>query len=450
MSRWLLGKLHIDVLVSVALVGPLERSARWRSFTFQSPQRTFGQHDLPVSADTVDHIGESLWRMNERAAGDGQKRDPYVFEPVGCPISAIEGLKAVSCYEYQTNGVRGWSRSDARAFCEALRANLVGVVPGFDDAPWGWSSRDVEQRVHRGEPPPAPRPRYGPVDEPDARLVLEALATLRPYDRPFGEHSPRVVEERLSVGSDLDDYGTLAQPLPTRVWEASMPSDQSLWVFLFPDESVAQDAFRMRRVIAERARLERGWIMHADIFRIGRVVVRFRYRGQTYMPGIRSEPVGEPIANVLEGLGVDEVYSTAADPASAIAAGRVTARRLAIRSGSRGWVSVARTKADVQRLQETRGLPAEALADVDPRRHTVLLFTGPVDIDAVGGGALRAVLAPALQGAKEAFELELAVRGVQEISGVVAVIDRLSHYPFRVVLRDRDTGSTRVYLAARP
>jgi hypothetical protein len=45
-------------------------------------------------------------------------------------------LKAISCYEYQSCEHPGWRKSEAHAFCEALRDMAIGCLPGYDDAPW--------------------------------------------------------------------------------------------------------------------------------------------------------------------------------------------------------------------------------------------------------------------------------------------------------------------------
>jgi len=46
-------------------------------------------------------------------------------------------LKAIACYAYQSSDWEDWERSRASAFCETLRFKLIGILPGYDAAPWG-------------------------------------------------------------------------------------------------------------------------------------------------------------------------------------------------------------------------------------------------------------------------------------------------------------------------
>ena len=60
--------------------------------------------------------------------------------------SAVELLKTVDCYEYQSCEHPGWAQSQAHAFCESLRARLIGTLPGYDDASWGITPSTVPHR----------------------------------------------------------------------------------------------------------------------------------------------------------------------------------------------------------------------------------------------------------------------------------------------------------------
>ena len=46
-------------------------------------------------------------------------------------------LKAIACFEYQSCEHPEWPDSEAQAFCDALRKDLIIELPGYDDAPWG-------------------------------------------------------------------------------------------------------------------------------------------------------------------------------------------------------------------------------------------------------------------------------------------------------------------------
>ncbi len=53
--------------------------------------------------------------------------------------TAVEGLSAIKCYEYQTCEHPEWEQSAAHAFCDALRDLLIGCLPGYEAAPWTWT-----------------------------------------------------------------------------------------------------------------------------------------------------------------------------------------------------------------------------------------------------------------------------------------------------------------------
>jgi hypothetical protein len=57
--------------------------------------------------------------------------------------SAVAHIKNIHCYQYQSCEHEGWDASMARQFCTALLASLEHDVPGYDDAPWGFSDSDA-------------------------------------------------------------------------------------------------------------------------------------------------------------------------------------------------------------------------------------------------------------------------------------------------------------------
>lgn len=55
--------------------------------------------------------------------------------------TAVEALKLISCYEYQSCEHPDWEASEAFAFCAALRHALIAQLPGYQDAPWEWTGQ---------------------------------------------------------------------------------------------------------------------------------------------------------------------------------------------------------------------------------------------------------------------------------------------------------------------
>ena len=63
---------------------------------------------------------------------------PYNWDPMGRVPSALEALKLVSCYEYQSCENPEWEKSEAKEFCETLRIQLISALPGYEEAAWEW------------------------------------------------------------------------------------------------------------------------------------------------------------------------------------------------------------------------------------------------------------------------------------------------------------------------
>lgn len=135
MSAFVVSKAHIDALVRLAQVynvragridpmqGGDEAGAALLNECVQSVQYRYPD-DKP---EQLPGPVNAYWRQ------------PYSYSPLrGRVPSPIEGLKLISCYEYQSCEHPGWESSGAKQFCEALRDTLIGTLPGYDEAPWEW------------------------------------------------------------------------------------------------------------------------------------------------------------------------------------------------------------------------------------------------------------------------------------------------------------------------
>lgn len=173
MSAWVVSREHIDVMVALAIEGPSARtSARRNWFGPSWAQQDPFEHSLPdwrrVSVPEHAHPGsvspnelgdllvlECVRSVSYRYPDDGPLPgpvDPYWIEgysyrrPAYIP-TAVEGLKTIDCYVYQSCEHAGWARSEASRFCQALARALVSELDGYDAAPWGWSAELIEQRL---------------------------------------------------------------------------------------------------------------------------------------------------------------------------------------------------------------------------------------------------------------------------------------------------------------
>ena len=163
MSAFVQGKEHIDAVICLALEGPKGRPVNpgnaWYSFSYY---HNGDRHN--VRHEDADAVGAMLTAENARSvqyrypdsgmddlpgpvdngfvtdALMGSYRYPiYGSGPIAIAASprrltAVEGLKAINGYEYQSCEHPGWESSAAKAFCDALKDALINALPGYDDA----------------------------------------------------------------------------------------------------------------------------------------------------------------------------------------------------------------------------------------------------------------------------------------------------------------------------
>lgn len=151
MSAFEVSTVHINVLISAALAGNIYgETLRW--YAGELPHTAPGEM-LPdaspadydrcrreVTSENAEQWGAVLHAENRASVNHRYDEDeieaPYAFTCyIGQP-DPVAILSAIACYEYQSCEHPGWKRSDARAFCEALRAKMVRALPGYDTAPW--------------------------------------------------------------------------------------------------------------------------------------------------------------------------------------------------------------------------------------------------------------------------------------------------------------------------
>lgn len=142
MSAFVVGKVHIDAMITAALDVD-DRGLYW--YTPAGGGRK-------VDSDNADELGAMLVRTNvesvrARYPGDGYDDMPGPVENGFAIAAAVSGtynfertqshepgeiMAAVSCYEYQSCEHDGWEGSEAQAFCRYLREALCRQVPGYE------------------------------------------------------------------------------------------------------------------------------------------------------------------------------------------------------------------------------------------------------------------------------------------------------------------------------
>lgn len=155
MSAFIVGKVHIDALLTAALGNGSHDDALYMYFEGVSERVTY---------ENVDRIGAALVKTNVesvrfRYPGDGYDdmpgpidngfaiaaavNDEYTFQRTQ-DFSTGELLAAITCYEYQSCEHDGWETSYAREFCDRLRKHLCRQVPDYEET---W------EITERGNPP---------------------------------------------------------------------------------------------------------------------------------------------------------------------------------------------------------------------------------------------------------------------------------------------------------
>ncbi|MGD9891652.1 MAG: hypothetical protein AB7R89_28720 [Dehalococcoidia bacterium] len=126
MSAFIVGSYHINRIVATALHGPRDKAGHWyRSQHVELEPRDLGQmlHDANVRSVSYCY----------------QRDDPaksYQYSRLVERMTAVEALKALDCYEYQSCELPDWQGSPAQQWCERFRAGLIRVLLGYEEAPW--------------------------------------------------------------------------------------------------------------------------------------------------------------------------------------------------------------------------------------------------------------------------------------------------------------------------
>lgn len=62
--------------------------------------------------------------------------ETYRFKRARLEVTAVQVLKAIECFRYQSCEHELWSVSDAHAFCDALERSAIDALPGYGNARW--------------------------------------------------------------------------------------------------------------------------------------------------------------------------------------------------------------------------------------------------------------------------------------------------------------------------
>ncbi len=135
MSAFVVTKQHIDAIVTGGL--PARGDTGW--IRWSDPVDAGRTHIL--NQDTADRAGSLLWQENRvsvnRRYHDGDEIDViYNFQRLW--QEPVTVLKLIDCYEYQSCEHPAWEESQAKRLCGQLRKQVISMLPGYDEAPWGF------------------------------------------------------------------------------------------------------------------------------------------------------------------------------------------------------------------------------------------------------------------------------------------------------------------------
>jgi hypothetical protein len=154
----MVSKTHIDKLVALACLGPIDATGRSCGDTWQlwwrAPaahrdcshrrQRKRCQHHEPRQADIsrADDLGAMLTdeicrareprtspRQATRSVSAPSARPAYRFPVTTAPPTHLEGILAIGRYEWGARDGQTWPQSEARNFCEAVHVALATSWP---------------------------------------------------------------------------------------------------------------------------------------------------------------------------------------------------------------------------------------------------------------------------------------------------------------------------------
>lgn len=152
MSAFVVSSAHVDLLVKVAIEGPVDAEdhpsssfplrhvdertgrdlARWDGGDGLDPSE-LGRRWLTENGRSYAH----RYREDERGEADYSYRDP------GYRLTAAEALRAIDCLECQSCEHPGWKESAARYALHRLRDAIIERIPGITGTPWAWDARTI-------------------------------------------------------------------------------------------------------------------------------------------------------------------------------------------------------------------------------------------------------------------------------------------------------------------
>ena len=154
MSAYMVSKSHIDALVDLTIYGPLERHRGQQCWVGVYADLGDGRGQRKITDGDEDAFGDVLIRENlssihyrypETAATDPENTPgptdqywlaEYRHARPGRQLMAIQGIKAIKCFQYQACEHPEWHDSKAKEILNSMIHSLVAYLEGYDAAAW--------------------------------------------------------------------------------------------------------------------------------------------------------------------------------------------------------------------------------------------------------------------------------------------------------------------------
>lgn len=406
-----LSKLDIDVLVQVAVMGPLE-SDRWRPLT-----------------DDPDGFGSDLQTLNVAALHEPDDAGPpyqYRFEPLPIAITAIEGLKQIAFFIYNSAVTDTDSRLAVRTSQQlaVLRSELESLLAGYGDAPWGWSAEDISQR--------GSRPSLAANEEPAPRVAhVFALweqvgVQLEPIARGVVDRHLSDPRRWLGGGYASADDALGLSPMAMNVYADSATADLAFLIAVrnFKDPRYQHGRFARR----------------AHFYRFGDVVAEYVWNDQAIDHVARFADAFDAMSSPDRLGAPDDHWWSGMPPDSAFHA-EVFANQvrldpdLVARSSSQ-YATVVRTPKE-RDLLLSRILDDDLkrrVADVSLRTHSLILFNGIAELDDINAATWHTEILDRVPIPAKGPLLEFHVGAMTERVFTLVITDHLPATPWEVAV----------------
>ena len=152
MSAYMVGKTHIDAMLTAGLVYGRRRQGspvRWLDSGEPDPScyqegepwgrlDWYREHMQELTVETAGRVGAMLMAENRASVNHRYSEDeweqPYTFMMLAGSPHPADVLKACDGYEYQACEHPGWRTSEAAKFCDALRHAAIDAWDEYNDS----------------------------------------------------------------------------------------------------------------------------------------------------------------------------------------------------------------------------------------------------------------------------------------------------------------------------